>query len=57
MPLRPRPPRLVPAVGLSGCVALAFALPVTAVVSGAAVLVLGVGAYGLRKSVATGSAR
>ncbi|MFD7165185.1 APC family permease [Streptomyces violascens] len=52
-----RPPRLVPAVGLSGCVALAFALPVTAVVSGAAVLVLGVGVYGLRKIRAAGSAR
>ncbi|MGW1864552.1 APC family permease [Streptomyces mauvecolor] len=52
-----RPPRLVPVLGLAGCVALAFALPVTAAVSGAAVLVLGAGAYGLRKGMAAGSAR
>lgn len=43
-----RPALAVPAVGLVGCVALAAALPVTSVVSGAAVMALGAGAYGLR---------
>ncbi|MCX5193241.1 APC family permease [Streptomyces sp. NBC_00249] len=50
-----RPPRLVPLVGLAGCGALAFALPVVSVISGAAVLVLGAAVYGVRKAVANGS--
>ncbi|MFF3940796.1 APC family permease [Streptomyces phaeofaciens] len=41
--------RLLPAVGLVGCVVLAFALPVTSVVVGAGVLVAGVLAYGVRR--------
>ncbi|WP_406162792.1 APC family permease [Streptomyces sp. NBC_01005] len=44
-----RPNRLIPVIGLAGCAALAFALPVSTVVSGAAVLVLGAALYGLRK--------
>ncbi|WP_328873223.1 APC family permease [Streptomyces sp. NBC_00287] len=41
--------RAVPAVGLLGCVVLAFALPWVSVVVGAAVLVVGVVAYGVRR--------
>ncbi|MEV6857242.1 APC family permease [Streptomyces microflavus] len=44
-----RPNRLVPIVGLAGCAALAFALPLGSVVSGTAVLLLGAGVYALRK--------
>ncbi|MEW2100899.1 APC family permease [Streptomyces sp. NPDC012485] len=43
--------RLTPAVGLAGCLVLAFALPVSAVISGAAVLAFGAAAYGLRRAV------
>jgi len=39
-----RPPRLVPALGLLGCVVLAFALPLASVLSG--IVVLGIGALG-----------
>ncbi|WP_434598938.1 APC family permease [Streptomyces sp. A5-4] len=52
-----RPPRLVPVIGLAGCAALAFALPVATVISGAAVLLLGAAVYGLRKITAVGSRR
>lgn len=45
-----RPARIVPALGLAGCVALAFALPVASVVSGAAVLGAGAAAYGIRRA-------
>ena len=45
-----RPNRLVPIIGLAGCAALAFALPLTTVVSGIAVLALGAAIYGLRKA-------
>ncbi|WP_210582753.1 APC family permease [Streptomyces sp. GESEQ-4] len=41
--------RVVPAIGLLGCVVLAFALPVVSVVVGAGVLALGVAAYGVRR--------
>ncbi|CAM5522158.1 Putative transporter OS=Streptomyces antimycoticus OX=68175 GN=SSPO_088170 PE=4 SV=1 [Streptomyces antimycoticus] len=44
-----RPPRIVPGLGLAGCLLLAFALPVSSVVSGAAVLALGAAAYGVRR--------
>ncbi|MEV0319993.1 APC family permease [Streptomyces sp. NPDC050658] len=40
--------RALPALGGIGCVVLAFALPVTSVVSGAAVLCVGAGAYEVR---------
>jgi APA family basic amino acid/polyamine antiporter len=44
-----RPNRLVPAIGLTGCAVLAFALPLSTVISGVAVLVLGAAVFGLRK--------
>ncbi|MGW0736997.1 APC family permease [Streptomyces sp. NPDC002851] len=46
-----RPPRVIPVVGLVGCLALAFALPSTAAVAGAGVLVVGAAAYGVRWAV------
>lgn len=46
-----RPHRLIPAVGLAGCLVLAFALPPSSVVSGAAVLAFGATAFGLRRAV------
>lgn len=50
--LRPdegRPARAIPVVGFLGCVVLAFALPLVSVISGAAVVGIGVAAYGLRR--------
>ncbi|KKD03408.1 APC family permease [Streptomyces sp. WM6386] len=44
--------RAVPAVGLLGCVVLAFALPGVSVAVGAGVLVVGVVAYGARRWIA-----
>ncbi|WLW52936.1 APC family permease [Streptomyces sp. YU58] len=44
--------RVVPAVGLLGCVILAFALPGVSVVVGAGVLAVGVLAYGVRRGLA-----
>ncbi|WP_416972431.1 APC family permease [Streptomyces sp. 4F14] len=46
--------RLVPAVGLLGCVLLAFSLPWVSVVSGAGVLVVGAVAYGVRRRLLPG---
>ncbi|CAM5681014.1 Amino acid transporter OS=Streptomyces fumanus OX=67302 GN=GCM10018772_44900 PE=4 SV=1 [Streptomyces fumanus] len=43
--------RVVPGVGLVGCLLLAFALPVTSVAVGAGVLVLGAVVYGVRVRV------
>ncbi|WP_262700282.1 MULTISPECIES: APC family permease [Streptomyces] len=51
-PAEGRPPRIVPGLGLAGCLLLAFALPVSSVVSGAAVLALGAAAYGVRRATA-----
>jgi APA family basic amino acid/polyamine antiporter len=51
-----RPPRLVPAVGLAGCLTLACALPLSSVILGAAVVALGACVYGLRRFVADGHA-
>lgn len=45
-----RPPCVVPVVARAGCAVLAFSLPVISVVSGAAVLGLGVAWYGLRRA-------
>ncbi|MES4907094.1 MULTISPECIES: APC family permease [unclassified Streptomyces] len=56
--LRPdegRPRRAVPVVGLTGCLLLAFALPLTSVLLGAAVLAAGTGVYALRHR--TGSSK
>ncbi|MEV6171191.1 APC family permease [Streptomyces sp. NPDC051954] len=41
--------RVVPAVGLLGCVVLAFALPVVSVAVGAGVLAVGAATYGVRR--------
>jgi APA family basic amino acid/polyamine antiporter len=43
------PARLVPAFGLLGCIVLAFALPMSAVISGAAVIVVGAAVYVIRR--------
>lgn len=48
-PAEGRPPRVVPAAGLAGCVLLAFALPLASVVAGGAVLALGALLFGLRR--------
>jgi APA family basic amino acid/polyamine antiporter len=52
--LRPdenRPPRIVPAVGLAGCLVLAFTLPADSVAWGTMVLAAGIAAYGIRRAV------
>lgn len=50
-PAEGRPARIIPVVGLTGCLVLAFALPVSSVISGAAVLTAGVAAYGIRRTI------
>ncbi|MEW2633885.1 APC family permease [Streptomyces sp. NPDC048389] len=50
-----RPARVVPVLGLAGCLALAFALPVSSVISGAAVLAAGAAWYGVRRLAAARS--
>ncbi|OBK41160.1 transporter [Mycobacterium sp. 1245111.1] len=47
-----RPARLISVGGVIGCVVLAFALPMRSVIAGAAILVLGIAVYGLRRVVA-----
>ncbi|MGV9341427.1 APC family permease [Streptomyces sp. NPDC003688] len=49
-----RPSRIVPVIGLTGCLALAFALPAGSVVSGAGVLAVGAAAYGVRRVLLRG---
>nr|WTB29459.1 APC family permease [Streptomyces sp. NBC_00830] len=44
-----RPARIIPVVGLAGCLILAFALPLASVISGAAVLAVGAAAYAARQ--------
>ncbi|MBB5933270.1 APC family permease [Streptomyces zagrosensis] len=44
-----RPPRLIPVIGLAGCATLAFALPLSAVVTGTAVVAGGALSYGARE--------
>ncbi len=46
-----QPPRIIPIVGLVGCVILAVALPPASVITGAAVIALGAVVYGLRRAV------
>jgi APA family basic amino acid/polyamine antiporter len=46
-----RPPRIVPALGLIGCLVLAFSLPASSVISGAAVLAVGAAAYAVRRMI------
>ncbi|MEU3247910.1 APC family permease [Streptomyces sp. NPDC006875] len=50
-PAEGRPPRIVPILGTAGCLTLAFALPLASVLWGAAVIVAGAVAYGLRRAV------
>lgn len=50
-PAEGRPARIIPATGLTGCLVLAFALPVSSVITGAAVLAVGAAAYGLRRAL------
>jgi len=47
-----RPARIIPVVGLAGCVVLACALPASSVFAGAAVLAVGTAAYGIRRTLA-----
>jgi amino acid transporter len=44
-----RPHRAIPSVGLVGCVVLAFAMPLSSVLSGVTVLGIGVVAYAIRR--------
>ncbi|MGW7428202.1 APC family permease [Streptomyces sp. NPDC054861] len=44
-----RPARIIPIVGLAGCLALAFALPLSSVLTGTAVLLAGAAVYGMRR--------
>ncbi|MBV8786296.1 MAG: amino acid permease [Mycobacterium sp.] len=46
-----RPHRAIPALGLGGCVVLAFAMPLSSVVAGVAVLGVGASAYAFRRAV------
>ncbi|WP_371640308.1 APC family permease [Streptomyces virginiae] len=46
-----RPARIIPVVGLAGCLVLAFALPASSVLSGAAVLAAGAAAYAVRRTL------
>jgi len=52
---RPRP--AIPALGVLGCVILALALPPSSVLSGVAVLGIGIGAYAVRRVIAVRRAR
>jgi APA family basic amino acid/polyamine antiporter len=44
-----RPHRAIPLLGLLGCVVLAFAMPLSSMLSGVAVLGVGAAAYALRR--------
>lgn len=44
-----RPARIIPVLGMAGCVVLAFVLPLTSVLSGAAVVAFGAATYGVRR--------
>ncbi|MFD5944201.1 APC family permease [Streptomyces griseus] len=52
-PVEGRPARIIPIVGLTGCLVLAFALPLLSVISGAAVLFVGAAAYQGRRTLAS----
>lgn len=47
-----RPYRAIPVIGLLGCVVLAFAMPLSSVLSGVVVLGVGLAAYLIRRSIA-----
>ena len=44
--------RIIPAIGLAGCLLLAFLLPVSSVAGGAAVVAIGAAAYWIRRRTA-----
>lgn len=46
------PARIIPVTGLAGCLVLAFALPLSSMINGAAVLAFGAAAYGVRRAAA-----
>ncbi|OBF64872.1 transporter [Mycobacterium sp. 852002-51971_SCH5477799-a] len=46
-----RPHRVIPVIGLLGCMVLAFAMPLSSVVTGVAVLGIGVAAYLIRRFI------
>ncbi|MGX7678524.1 APC family permease [Jatrophihabitans sp. DSM 45814] len=46
-----RPPRWLPVLGLLGCLILAFSLPVTSIIAGAGVLLLGAVVWGVRRVI------
>ncbi|WP_416566337.1 APC family permease [Nocardia testacea] len=52
-----RPPRLIPTLGLIGCLVLAFTLPLASVLAGASVLATGAFVYGLRRILTDAPAR
>ncbi|MGH3960665.1 APC family permease [Mycobacterium sp.] len=52
-----RPHPAIPVVGVIGCVVLAFALPLTSVITGAAVLTIGMAIYATRRGITTRRAR
>ncbi|MFF7967895.1 APC family permease [Streptomyces sp. NPDC007903] len=45
-----RPARIIPVLGLAGCLALAFAPPLPSVIAGTAVFIVGAAAYGIRRA-------
>ncbi|MFD7773363.1 APC family permease [Streptomyces sp. NPDC059753] len=49
-PAEGRPARIIPVLVLAGCLVLAFALPPSSVITGAAVLAVGAAAYGIRRA-------
>ncbi|WP_036457569.1 APC family permease [Mycobacterium sp. UM_WGJ] len=48
-PAEGRPPRLIPIIGSVGCIVVAFALPVSSVLAGLAVLGAGIATYGVHR--------
>ncbi len=50
-PAEGRPPRLIPVIGLLGCVVVAFALPLSSILSGLTVFAIGIAAYGVRRRI------
>ncbi|WP_460303802.1 APC family permease [Actinocorallia aurea] len=49
-PAEGRPARLIPALGLAGCLTVAFSLPITSVLAGAAVVAAGAAAYAIPRT-------
>jgi APA family basic amino acid/polyamine antiporter len=52
-----RPHRVIPLIGLVGCLVLAFAMPLSSVLSGVAVLGIGVAAYAIRRGARSTASR